>query len=436
MRNRIAVLLARVAKGLFSSDRKHWLSVACLFTLLLLTACRSQGESGMALEATAPAASSTEEVLTPEVPFGATERPQVPLADISLAETDVAASPLPLRAASPFTITAVIQNNRDVLVQDVPLMVYISAKQEQIGYQPFAQLLTVTLPPTQAVPVKVPVNWNFAGGEHQLWIQVNRLPESWQDRAPTLPESNMSDNVVLRELMIDPFDAYASDLCSGRVDVGIGPSDVLPEPDRQRVLVRVHNLGNRAVYNLPVVVLGDQLGGIAYTPVIPPCGGTIEVYVEVDRPFQQGESLTVQVNPGDWMGELPEDNVENNLVTVAAGLAPDMTVLPGGGLDDYDFRINATDIESPELYIVLVTVHNLGTRDASMVPIRIENEAGRKITDSIPLVQGNGLGVAAFRVGYLWTQGDTLTFVVNPEDTEGSFPESNRENNVATFTLP
>jgi len=390
----------------------------------------------MAPEANVPATGKAEAMHTIQAPSSATETPHVPLVDISLMETEVSASPLPLRAGSPFTITAVIQNNSDFLAHDVPLVIYISAKREEIGYQPFAQLLTVTLPATQAVPVKVPVDWNFAGGEHKLWMQVNRLPESWQVRAPALPESNISDNVVLQDLMIDPFDAYTSDLCSGRVDVGIGPSDVLPEPDRQRVLVRVHNLGNRAVYNLPVVVLGNQLGGIAYTPVIPPCGSTVEVYVEVDRPFVQGESLTVQVNPGDWMGELPEDNVENNQVTVAAGLAPDMTVLPGGGLADYDFGIGSPDIESPELWIVLVTVHNLGTRDASMVPIRIENEAGRKITDAVPLVQGNGLGVAAFRVGYLWTRGGTLTFTVNPEDAEGSYPESNRGNNVATFTLP
>jgi hypothetical protein len=85
---------------------------------------------------------------------------------------------------------------------------------------------------------------------------------------------------------------------------------------------------------------------------------------------------------------------------------------------------------------VLVTVHNLGTRDADMVPIRIENEGGRKLLDAIPLVQGEGSGVAAIRVGYLWLPGGTLTFTVNPQDTKDAYPEGNRNNNVATFTLP
>jgi hypothetical protein len=71
-----------------------------------------------------------------------------------------------------------------------------------------------------------------------------------------------------------------------------------------------------------------------------------------------------------------------------------------------------------------------------MVPILIENEAGRKITDAIPLVQGGGQGVAAFRVGYLWIRGGELTFTINPEGVEGAYPESVRDNNVATFTLP
>jgi hypothetical protein len=71
-----------------------------------------------------------------------------------------------------------------------------------------------------------------------------------------------------------------------------------------------------------------------------------------------------------------------------------------------------------------------------MVPIRVENTAGRKITDAIPSVQGKGSGVAAIRVGYLWIQGGTLTFTVNPQDAKGAYPEKNRDNNVATFTLP
>ena len=44
--------------------------------------------------------------------------------------------------------------------------------------------------------------------------------------------------------------------------------------------------------------------------------------------------------------------------------------------------------------------------------------------------------MAAIRVGYLWTPGGVLTFTVNPEDAQNAYPESNRDNNVATFKLP
>jgi hypothetical protein len=269
-----------------------------------------------------------------------------------------------------------------------------------------------------------------------LWVQVNRLPDAWQAGMLTQPEAETADNVALLDLMVDPFDAYASDLCSGRVDVEIGPADVLPEPQKQRVLVRLHNVGNRAVYNLPVVVMGDQLAGVVYTPAIPPCGGFAEVYVAVDRPFQQGESLTVRVNPEDWGTWLQEDDFDNNQVSVAAGLAPGMSLPPGGVLDDYDFSINTADIEIPQMWIVMVTGHNQGVRDAADVPIRVENEKGRALTDSIPLIQGEGSGVIAFPIGYLWIPGGTLTFTINPEDAKGSYPETRRDNNVTTFTLP
>jgi hypothetical protein len=236
--------------------------------------------------------------------------------------------------------------------------------------------------------------------------------------------------------MIDPFDAYISDLCAGPVDVEVSPTDVLAEPDRQRVLVQVHNVGNLAVYNLPVVITGEQLTGITYTPAIPPCGGTAEVYVEIDRPFQEGETLTVQVNPSEWEGGLQEDRTDNNQVTVTAGWAAEEEISIPGGLEDYDFYLSTEDIEIAEPWTVLITAHNLGTRDAAMVPVRIENEGGRKLTDVIPLVQGEGIGVAAVRVGYLWIPGGTLTFTINPQEASGAYQEMNQENNVATFILP
>jgi hypothetical protein len=409
---------------------KTWVLPTLALLSFLLLGCGGPGD-GASQDSSAESLDAVE--TTPSV---APTELATPLVDLELSQEDITIEPLPLRAGFPFTVTSVIHNNAEIPAEEVPFMVYLSANQEEIGYSPFLQILTVTVPASQSLPVDVPVDWNLNGGEHQLWIQVNRLPDAWQQKTPTQPEAETGDNIARLAVMVDPFDAYTSDLCSGRVDVEIGPADVLPEPDRQRVRVRVHNMGNSAVYNLPVVVTGDRLSGISYTPAIPPCGGTAEVTVGVDRPFEEGESLTVQINPAEWVGGLEENSFDNNLVSVSAGLAPGMVLPPGSGLDDYDFSLTTADIETPELWIVLVTVHNLGTRDADMVPIRVENESGRRIVDAIPLVQGEGIGVAAMTVGYLWLPGGTLTFTVNPQDVKGAYPEAREDNNVATFTLP
>jgi hypothetical protein len=401
-----------------------------LSLLLLMIGCGAGQDGDQDTRATGEA-----DVVETTLP-ATTTGPPTPQVELTLTEEDVHIEPLPLRAGSPFTVTMSIHNNSEIVAEDVPVLVHISAKQETIDYVSFLQLLTVTLPASQTMPVTVPVDWNFAGGEHRLWIQVNRLPDAWQSDLPIQPEADTVDNIALLELMVDPFDAYTSDLCSGRVDVEIGPGDILPEPEQQRVLVRVHNVGNHAVYNLPVVVTGEQLSGISYTPAIPPCGGTAELFVQVDRQFEEGEALTVEVNPAEWVGGLEEDNADNNRVTVAAGLAPGLVMPPDSGLEDYDFSLSTADIEVPESWTVMITVHNLGTRDAAMVPISAENEAGRRLVDAIPLVQGEGMGMAAMRVGYLWIPGGTLTFTVNLKDANESYPETNRENTVATFTLP
>lgn len=407
-----------------------WIWIPLVLLPLLLIGCGEspEEEAEALLTGSVSAAGVT--------PSAEVAEPAGPLVDLQIGEEDISLEPLPLRAGFPFTVTAVVHNNAAIPAVDVPIVLYISAAQEQIGYSPFLQQITVTVPASDSLPVEVPVNWNFGGGEHRIWIQLNLVPEAWQGRSPPLAEADTGDNLALLDVVVDPFDAYSSDLCSGRVDVEIGPADILPEPDRQRVLVLIHNQGNRAVYNLPVVVSGDELAAIGYTPAIPPCGGTAQVAVEVDRPFEAGESLTVQINPSDWSGALEESDFLNNQVSVSAGLAPGLALPPGSGLEDYDFALATADIETPELWMVLVTVHNLGTRDADMVPIRIENEGGRKLLDAIPLVQGEGSGVAAVRVGYLWLPGGTLTFTVNPQDAKGAYPESNRNNNVATFTLP
>lgn len=384
-----------------------------------------------------PAAdSSPESASTPATatPRGAAT-PAIPQFDLKLAAEDLVVEPLPLRAGFPFTVTAVIHNNTSRPAVNVPLLVHLSALREEIGYSPFVQVFTVTVPASQTLTVSVPVNWNLAGGEHRLWVQLNSLPDGWQSQAPAQPEASLQDNTALLELMVDPFDGYTSELCPARVDAEIQPADVVPEPGKQRVFVRVHNEGNRALYNLPVVVVAGGLTGIAYTAAIPPCGGTTGVYVTVNGPFPEGAAVTVRVNPPEWEGPFAEDRYENNQVAVAAGLQPGMVIPPGSGLEDYDFGLDVGEIESPEPWLVVVTIHNLGTRDAANVPILIQNEAGRKLSDTIPLVRGEGLGVAAIRIGYLWTRGGKLTFTVNPEGAPGAYPEARRENNVVVFAL-
>ena len=409
---------------------KTWTLLLLVLPVLALAGCGLGGSGAQGTPTTRPLG----EIRVPLPTYA--PLPEQPVVDLSLSEDDVSIEPLPLRAGFPFTVTAVVHNNWPVAAEDVPVMLLITANQEEIGFTSYTQLLTVTVPATQSLEVELPVDWNFGGGEHQLWLQVNRLPDAWQERAPTLAEEDTQDNIALIDLMIDPFDGYTSDLCAGRVDVEIGPADILPEPAQQRVWVRVHNVGNRAVYNLPVTITGSGATGIAYTPAIPPCGGTVGVYVPLDQPIEEGDSLTVQVNPELWASKLEEDDFENNQVSVTAGLAPGLSLPPVSGSEDYDFAISTSDIEIPEMWHVLVIVRNLGTRDAAMVPISVQNEAGRKLTDAFPLVRGEGTGIAAIRVGYLWIPGGTLTFEVNPADAAGAFPEANRDNNIATFTLP
>ncbi|MFN2290679.1 MAG: hypothetical protein ACK2UC_05775 [Anaerolineae bacterium] len=404
-------------------------SMLLLLPLLLLVGCDGT-QSGGDLEPTGsvPAFVPTRS--------SSTATPEISLPELSLDADAVTVLPQPVRAGYPLTVTASIENQSAITAADVPVMVHISALQEEIGFTPFLEVLTITVPASQSLTVDVPVYWNLNGGKHRVWLQVNQLPEAWEAGEPLPPEDVIADNVAVLDLMVDPFDAYTSDLCSGRIDVEVGPADVLPEPDRQRVLVTVHNLGNRAVYNLPVVVLGRDATGIVYTPAIPPCGGTAQVAVPLDRPFGEGASLNVLVNPRDWEGGLVEDNFDNNHVAVTGGLQPGVAASEAGGLQDYDFFLTGADIEIPQQWMVLVKVHNRGTRDAAMVPIRVESERGRKIVDAIPLVRGDGLGIAAFPIGYLWTRGGVLTFTVNPQDATGALPETNREDNVATFTLP
>lgn len=348
---------------------------------------------------------------------------------------DVTLSPLPLRAGVAFTITTLIHNNSDELAGDVPVVVHLSALEEKFGYQPFLQVLTATVPPSTSVPVTVPVRWNLSSGEHRLWVQANRLPDAWQGDLPVQPEANLADNAVLVDLWIEPFDAYMNTLCAGRVDLEVGPADILPEPDTGRVVVTIHNLGNRAVYNVPVIVFSRRASGVGYSPAIPPCGGTVRVTVDLEGALAPGDGLTVRINPDEWASGIEEDDFENNHVAVSAGFAPGVVVPAAEQPADYDFWIGADGIELAQPGVLVVTVQNRGTRDADEVPVWVQNEAGRKVVDRIALVRGQGTGIGAIRISSLGAQHGPLTITINPADADGAYPEANRQDNTVTFQL-
>lgn len=356
--------------------------------------------------------------------------------ELSLAEKDVTLAPLPIRAGVAFTITATIHNTSPLRAENVPLLIYISDTQEQLGYSPFLTIVTATVPATNTATVQVPVAWNLAGGEHRLWVRVNSVPAAWAARTTVLPEARLADNAVLLTVPVQPFDAYSSDLCAGRVDLGLQASDVWAEPSLRHVRVRVHNLGNQAAYNLPVIVTAGRVSGMAYTPAVPPCGGTAEVVVAMDGDLAPGEKIRVQVNPDGWPEGLAEDDFENNQVSTTAGTAEGTPALPAAITVDYDFGLTAADVDLSQPGILALTVHNLGTRDAASLPIRIEGKGRRKLADSVPLVEGGGLGVVAVQLGALWSPASELTITLNPADAAGAYPETARDNNVLVVTIP
>ncbi|NIV32384.1 MAG: hypothetical protein GWN58_23965, partial [Anaerolineae bacterium] len=157
----------------------RWSLLALFILVLLLAGCGERGEDSVET----PAAQADAESGGPIPTF--IPQLEVPLVDLVLSQENVLVEPAPLRAGFPFTVTALIHNNLTVPAEDIPVMVLITAQQEQIGYTSYAELITITVPASQSLQLDLPVDWNFAGGEHRLWLQVNRLPDAWQDRART-----------------------------------------------------------------------------------------------------------------------------------------------------------------------------------------------------------------------------------------------------------
>ena len=201
------------------------LALFALLTLLVLVASCGEEKNGE-LEALTPGTSGQALEPAPTPTAGSPES----FLQLSIDPDQVFIDPLPIRAGFPFTVTTELHNWSEVSAEDVPVMLHISADQDKLGYMAFLKLLTVTVPASGSVPIEIPVDWNLAGGAHRLWLQANRLPDAWQDRARVQPETELEDNLVLQDVEVDPFDAYTSDLCSGRVDVESGQADVIAEP--------------------------------------------------------------------------------------------------------------------------------------------------------------------------------------------------------------
>jgi hypothetical protein len=89
------------------------------------------------LTATPVPIEATQAALLTRLPSLETPTPSVPLIDVSLGEQDLTIAPLPLRAGFPFTVTAVIHNHGLAPATDMPLILYISADQEELGYTPY-----------------------------------------------------------------------------------------------------------------------------------------------------------------------------------------------------------------------------------------------------------------------------------------------------------
>jgi len=140
---------------------------------------------------------------------------------------------------------------------------------------------------------------------------------------------------------VAPFDAYASDLCpAGRCRIEF--AEIWLEPDLQRLHVRVHNVGNQAVYNLPVVVtVARATAAKSSGPFGRGTGPSADVsawptrprshraaarpkWCRAGRPLEAGDSVEVAVNPEDWPDGLAEDSFDNNHVR-SVTLSPDQS---------------------------------------------------------------------------------------------------------------
>ena len=168
-------------------------------------------------------------------------------------------------------------------------------------------------------------------GGYAVAVSVNReLRDVVENRfywqAPEQAETDPSDNVVETRLTVHPFESYTSEACPPATNLAISALDIAlvrpdhsegasPAADSDFLAVTIHNVGNPALYSVPVQLVGA--GGqsfYSYTLGLRPCGGTDRMFLPVNPAW--GEIFTLVLNPVDSGGAIPEEDYTDNEVTV------------------------------------------------------------------------------------------------------------------------